>query len=183
MLSYISGEIIAKRKNYVIVKTDKLGYKVHLKPTDFSCFQEKQKVEFFLHSHVREDAFDLFGFRTFEELLFFESLIDISGIGPKTGLAILCLGNISKTKEAIESRDVSYLTKVSGIGKKTANRVILELQGQLAKEESEEKGSEKEDALCALIELGYRKNEALKALEKTKGKTPEEQVKEALKLI
>jgi len=182
MLSYIKGNVLAKTQDFAIIKTkEDVGYKVRLKPIDFSCLKEKEDLELYLYSHIKEDAFDLFGFKTLEELSFFETIISISGVGPKTGLAILCLGSTSDIKQAIQNKDTSYLTKVSGIGGKTASRVILELQGQLATDILGDNSiDEKEDALCALLELGYRKNEALKALSKVKSSTPEEQVKEAL---
>lgn len=183
MLAYIEGTILAKNRDSIIVKAESLGYKVRLKPIDFSGHKKNQKIKLYLHSHVREDAFDLYGFKTLDELNFFEKLLSVSGIGPKTGLAILCLGSVAQITKAIEMKDTSFLTKVSGIGKKKANRLILELQGQLATDLEIGAPAEKEEALCALIELGYKRADALKALAKVKSKDPAGQVKEALKQI
>jgi Holliday junction DNA helicase RuvA len=133
---------------------------------------------------VREDALDLYGFLSEEELSFFEMLISISGIGPKTALNVLSVSSVSALKKAISTSDVSHLVKVSGIGKKIADKIVLELKDKV--EGSDENGPtlrEEVDAIEALKALGYSQKEAREALKEASGKTTSERIKEALKIL
>ncbi|MBU1119564.1 Holliday junction branch migration protein RuvA [Patescibacteria group bacterium] len=184
MIAYLKGTIQSQLSTCVIVKTNNVGYKVYLKPTELLELKKDDDVELYIHPHIKEDAFDLFGFKTTEELSFFEKLISVSGIGPKTGLALLSTGTTKDILTAIQEKNTAFLTEVPGIGKKTAHRVILELQDKLSDEDITHMATlENSDAVHALVGLGYSKSEALQALSKVTAKNPEKQVKEALQYI
>src|SRR5665647_3584747 len=122
MLAKIKGSVEYSKDNYVVIDTGNLGYKVFLSAYSMGKVAGKGQVELFLHTHVREDALALYGFLTLEELDMFELLISISGIGPKAGLGILSIATTKTIRTAILNEDSSILTKVSGVGKKTAER-------------------------------------------------------------
>ena len=140
MIGSIRGKIISKRDKWVIVETSGVGYKIKLVPNALSEKKPSEEVFFFIHTHVREDALDLYGFSDLAELDFFEMLIGISGIGPKGALAILGIASLETLQKAIGTGDISYLTKISGIGKKTAEKIVLELRDKITDEMKNEKG-------------------------------------------
>lgn len=147
-----------------------------------------EAVNVFTHLHVREDALELYGFLTEEELNFFEMLIGISGIGPKSAIGILGIEKVEKLKAAISEGRAELLTKASGIGRKTAERIILELRNKLKQGESAKivgLMESDQDIVDALANLGYSKSQAKEALSKvdSKIKKIEERIKEALKLL
>lgn len=137
-----------------------------------------------IHTHVREDVLDLYGFLDYSELEFFEMLISVSGIGPKGALAILGVTSIETLRKAIGTGDTSYLTKISGIGKKTAEKIVIELRDKIG---TELKGSSLQgelDALEALKSLGYAQNEIREALKKISSDTDTStKIREALKIL
>ncbi len=168
MLSYIKGKIIFKNDSFIIVSTGNVGYKVFVM-SDLS--EIGQDIELFTYLNVREDALTLYGFLEYKELELFEHLISISGIGPKAGMGILSLADPKTIKVAIAKGDSSILTRVSGIGKKTAERVVLELRNKFSSIESDdtlqERGKEINDytdAIEALVGLGYSSAQAKRAL-------------------
>ncbi len=172
MISIISGKIKLKASNFVIIDVGGVGYKVFITEDVLNKLPpEEEKAELFTHLHLRENGLELYGFLEYEELEFFELLISISGIGPKMAQGILSLAPVSRIKQAILDQDSSLLTKVSGIGKKNAQRIILELKGKVSKGFKAEEGLEGRskayaEAIDALLELGYNINEARKMLER-----------------
>lgn len=169
MISYIEGKIIFRGEKFIIIKTGGIGFKVFVLP-DLNL--ENDEIKLFTYLNVKEDALTLYGFQDYKELELFELLISISGIGPKAGLGILSLTDTETIKVAIVQSDASVLTRVSGIGKKTAERVILELKNKISisdigdlKSKSKEI-NDQSDAVDALISLGYNANEAKRALSK-----------------
>ena len=120
MIASIEGKILGKGERFVVLNLNGLGYKVFLSTDSLLKSKEGEEVKFWTHLHVREDAMDLYGFYDKEELNFFENLISISGIGPKSALGILSLAPAETLTRAISQGDTTYLTKVSGIGRKTA---------------------------------------------------------------
>ena len=144
-----------------------IGYKIFTTPYTLGKIAGNNKeIEFYIHTYVREDILALYGFLNLEELEMFELLISISGIGPKAGMGILTVASPKTIKTAILNEDSSILTKVSGVGKKTAERVILELQNKIAQmPESEKEGAiSNSDAIEALVGMGYSVTEAREAL-------------------
>lgn len=186
MISYIKGKIIYRGVKFIIVFAQNIGFKVFVLP---GLDLEKEEIELFTHLVVREDEFTLYGFSSYEELELFELLLTVTGVGPKAGMGILSLTNPETIKVAIAKGDSSLLTRVSGIGKKTAERVILELRNKflIASDDRLEKKSREisdhTDALEALVGLGYSSSQAQKALSKVPAdiKDVGEKIKTALK--
>lgn len=186
MIGSIKGKIIFKNNKFLIVETNGVGYKINVSPdTLLKTKKTGDKISFWIHTHVCEDALDLYGFLNREELEFFEMLIEVSGIGPKSALVILGIASIKILKKAINAGDTSYLTKISGIGKKTAEKIIFELRDKVSGEKSDGSPLQYElDALEALKSLGYMQSEAREALKKVSPDTDTTtKVREALKIL
>ena len=185
MIGSIKGKIILKNEKFVIVETGGVGYKISASPDTLSKLTKTDEtVSFWIHTHVREDALDLYGFLDYRELEFFEMLINVSGIGPKSALIILSIASIETLKKAIATGDISYLTKISGIGKKTAEKIIIELRDKIGEEKSDISLKGELDALEALKSLGYSQNEAREALKKVSADSDTNgKIREALKIL
>jgi len=186
MIGYIEGKIEYSTDRYVLVDVNGVGYKIYISANIFKKLPKiGEKVKLYTHLHVREDIMDLYGFLDKKDLEFFEMLISISGIGPKGATNILNVASVDTLKKAIANEESSILTKVSGIGKKTAEKIILELKNKVSGEYLDEKYGAGGDAIDALIGLGYRLQEAREALKKVPESAKEvgEKVKQALKLL
>jgi holliday junction DNA helicase RuvA len=171
MIAHLRGKLLAKHPNQVIVETAGVGYEVTISVPTFSDLPAVgADVALHIHTHVREDVIALYGFLRSTEKVLFERLISVSGIGPK--LAITTLSGIAADDmvRAIRSNDVARLTRIPGIGKKTAERMVLELRdklpeaGPMAAPTVPAMSATEEDVLSALINLGYQRQAAEKAL-------------------
>lgn len=165
MLSHLTGKIIHKDASYFVIDVNGVGYKVYTTGNMLGKMKSNEMSSLWIHNAIRETANDLYGFLTREELEFFELLITISGIGPKTALGILNVANIETLKQAVRSGNSGHLTKISGIGKKNAEKIVIELSGKLGT--SDESGlniKDEGDAIEALTALGYSQKEARDAL-------------------
>lgn len=182
MIGSLNGKITLKTGKFLIVETGGVGYKVFVSPDALLRAQVNSEVLLFVHTHVREDAIDLYGFINLEEQEFFELLIGVSGIGPKGALSILSIATLETLRKAIVTGDTAYLTKVSGIGKKTAEKIIIELRDKVGEERGGSLQGEL-DALEALKSLGYSQAEAREALKKTTSENTNAKIKEALKIL
>ncbi len=190
MISRLTGEIVHFDLKYIILNVNGVGYKVATTVDIISKLNKDEKtVTVWTYLAVRENALDLYGFLSLSELSFFELLITISGIGPKTALGILNSASVHSLETAIQTGDTSHLTKVSGIGKKVAEKIVMELKDKVDKiehtPESKSAMRNDSDALEALKSLGYNQNEArdaLKEVAKTFTKT-NDKIKEALKIL
>ena len=178
MISHVAGKIILKEIGFVVLDVGGLGYKVRTGITDIG--ESGEDVSLWTHLAVREDALDLYRFRERHELEFSEDLIKIPGIGPRTAMSMLSLAPTKSIREAIGRGDSGYLTKFAGMGKKTAEKIIIELGDKMPKVGAGEGWREESDALEALVSLGYGKKEASDALRESKGNTGE-RVKQALR--
>lgn len=194
MISHITGSVLDLDLKYAVICTSGIGYKVYATTDTLEHLShQKENVSLWIHTVVREDALDLYGFMKKSDMEFFELLLTVSGIGPKSALGILNVASVETIKNAIFEDDPSYLTKVSGIGKKTAEKVIRELKEKVALPEVTESGepnsrskNNKESSMVidALISLGYNADEARNAAKKIdKSLSTGEQVKQALKFI
>ena len=190
MISFLEGTIEFKGAKFVVIKTDGgVGYKVFCSEETLNKIPEKGgEVNLWTHLYVREDALDLYGFLHRAEMELFETLIGISGIGPKGALGVLNIAPVDTIKKAIAAGDTSYLTRVSGIGKKTAEKIVLELRDKMAGKGIEVDApelKEEADALEALVSLGYSQREAREALQTVPREiaSAEKRVKEALKKL
>ena len=188
MISQLFGTVIHKDERYMVLDVHGVGYKVFASGETIEKSPTSEPIRIWTHMVVREDAMDLYGFPTKDEIEFFEMLIGISGIGPKSALSILNLATIATLKKAIATGDSTYLTKVSGIGKKNAEKIVLELKDKLiysAEEDGSASRSYEGDSLEALKALGYNEREAREALKKVPREVTDtsECVKHALKIL
>ena len=189
MIGHIDGNIIFSCDKYIILDVNGIGYKVYISLDTISTISGNNEVALWTHLVVKEDALDLYGFLNQEELEFFKLLIGISGIGPKGALGIMSVASLKTLCSAIRDGDTSYLTKVSGIGKKNAQKIILELKDKVTSfsdvEETNLGRNENVDVVEALKSLGYKENEAREAVKKLPPeiKGTAQKVTEALKLI
>ncbi|MDP4001012.1 MAG: Holliday junction branch migration protein RuvA [bacterium] len=185
MIGSIKGPVQYKGKGYIIVQSkDGVGYKLSVTPIVLTPIKLEQEISLFVLTYVREDQLTLYGFKTMPELEFFEMLISVSGIGPKSALSIMSLASVEMIKSAIVSEDPTVFTKVSGIGRKTAERVIVELKEKLKDEvDAAPVAKEHSDTLDALVALGYTQQEAREALKKVPKETTklQDKIKAALK--
>jgi len=170
MISFLRGTILNKGEGFVILETNNIGYKVFVGATLRDELKSGQEAEVYIHQNVKEDALDLYGFRSLDELGMFELLLSISGIGPKGALGVLTLGSLGDVKDSISRGDPSLLTKVSGIGRKTAERVVLELREKIghlsldSDDGSANQGNASGEEIDALIALGYSMQQARDSL-------------------
>lgn len=166
MIGSIKGTVQYKGAGYVIIQTlNGLGYKLSVTPIVLTPLKLGQEISLFVLTYVREDQLTLYGFETVPEQEFFEMLISVSGVGPKSALGIMSLASHEMIKSAIVSEDPSVFTKVSGIGRKTAERVIVELKEKLKSEaDTAPVAKEHSDVLDALVALGYSQAEAREAM-------------------
>ena len=177
MIAYLDGTAIHKDPKYLIVNVNGVGYKVGAPVDVMNSIKEGQAVKLWIYTAVREDALDLYGFLDKQTLAFFELLISISGIGPKSALGILSAASVSALTEAVVTGETAYLTKIGGISKKMADKIVLELKGKVAAYD-DGKGSYSTvgtgqgdvDAVEALKALGYTQKEARDALERISDK-------------
>jgi Holliday junction DNA helicase RuvA len=184
MIAYLQGKIIQKTTHYIIVTNNGVGYKIFPTPSvlDFSLGSE---IELYIYHKSGDDGQTLFGMPDFDSLQFFEMLISVTGVGPKMALTIVSAAKIDLLQQAIQNSDTEIFTRMSGVGKKTAERIILELKNKITSggllSGSNVAGSEVYDALAG---LGYNPREireTLPQLDPTADTTT--QLKQALKLL
>ena len=166
MIAQLEGKIAGIRGGSVILMVGGVGYLVSVSAYALGKLAGKEDVLLYIHTHVREDILALYGFLNEDELQMFELLISISGIGPKVALSILSIADTKTIRTAIVNKDPAILTRVSGVGKKTAERVIIELQNKVDSVDIDDQASTLigQDALEALTSLGYSITEAREAL-------------------
>lgn len=165
MIGYLNGKIQIVRPNWLIVDVEGVGYKVFIGSSLASKLHQDENTELYIYSHVREEQFSLYGFNTVDELEFFELLISVSGIGPKAALNILDSAPVDKIKTSIIRQDPTLVSSVSGIGKKTAEKLVIELKSKLGGTAGYFEASGKaEDVYGALLQLGFKSHEAQKAI-------------------
>lgn len=182
MIGYLSGTIIAKNEKEITLNVNGVGYKVACPlPTILACEVNSQK-DLLIHTRVREDAITLYGFETGTDLEIFEKLLDVSGIGPRSALAMLSVHSPSSIAEAVEKGDVTLLTHTPGLGKKSAEKIIIELKGKLSHLQTGEKNESTVEVRLALEALGYTQKEIFNTVNKlnTKDKDTNTLIKEAL---
>jgi Holliday junction DNA helicase RuvA len=187
MIGFLEGVVRAHHGGAVLLLINGVGYKVAATKEALLKYSPGKEAAFFVHTVVREEALDLYGFETSDELRFFEMLLTVSGVGPKSALAILDIASTETLRTAIARGNSEYLTKVSGIGRKTAEKIVIELREKVGVGSDEStlalKGDE--EALEAMRALGYSQNEARDALRKVSheitGGTA--RLREALKIV
>ncbi len=198
MYSYIKGELVEIMDDIIVVEAGQIGYNIHIPASMIDNFTGTgQDVKIYTYLQVKEDDMQLYGFLTRDDLNIFKLLLGVNGIGPKGALAVLSVMTPDDLRFAVLGEDAKAIAKAPGIGTKTAQRVILELKDKLSLEDAFEAktthvaeantnslSSVKNEAVQALVALGYSSSEALKAIngvELTENITVEEVLKEALK--
>src|SRR5215470_9214865 len=174
MIAHLRGKLISKHPNQAIVEAGGVGYEVNISIPTFSSLPNLgAEVAVYVHTHVREDALSLFGFLRIEEKQLFEKLISVSGIGPKLAITILSGMAADAMIAAIKGNNLAALTRIPGIGKKTAERMVLELRDKLEgfgiPAAAAAASPLEEDVLSALVNLGYQRQLAEKAVAKIGG--------------
>ncbi len=189
MLYSLTGELKLKKENLLVLGVGGIAFRISAANRLIQQLPDLGKsLTLYAHLHVREDALDLYGFGTPEELKFFEMLISISGVGPKSALSILDVAELQSVAAAIQEGRPDLLTRASGIGRKTAERIVLELRNKVSANKSEatvRKMEADSDLLETLASLGYRREEAKNALEKVGHEVAgiEARLKAALQLL
>lgn len=171
MIAQLEGKVVGIRGSAVILMVGGVGYRVAVSAYTLGKLAGQEQVLLYIHTHVREDMLALFGFLEEEELSMFLLLISVSGIGPKMGLSILSVADVKTIRLAIVNRDPNILTRVSGVGKRTAEKLIVELQNKVTAVRGDDDGdaSASQDALEALTSLGYSVTQAREALKSVPG--------------
>lgn len=186
MLVFLKGIVQAKVSTWIILEAHDIGYKVFLSSSLLLRIKEGETVTLYTHHHIKEDSDDLYGFTSLEQLLLFELLLNVSGIGPKTALQIIDLASVEAIYQAILAENLAFIASAKGIGNKTAAKIIIELKNKITKEDlvaipSSEGGA---DLLAALQSLGY----SLRQIKPILGsidtqQSLEKQVKRALQML
>jgi len=194
MFYYLKGIIAHKDENFAVVDAGGVGYKVYTSYSNLSKMELGTPSTLYTYMHIREDIMNIYGFLSKEELDFFELLISVSGVGPKAGLAVLSTLTPGELVIAVVTNDAKSISKAPGIGKKTAERIILELKDKIKDNEAKtaiETGGyevisgETNEAISALIVLGYTEQEAMRAVKSVdSSKTKvEDIIKDALRFL
>lgn len=188
MISYLEGIVLLKGQNFLIINTHGVGYKIYTPIELITSAKVAKPLSLFTYTHVRDDILDLYGFADPENLALFEFFLTVSGIGPKLALSIFSLGKKEKIKEAIVKGDVAFFTGVPRLGKKNAQKLIIELRpklGSLGELDLTEESGETKEIIDALKTFGFSANEsreALKSLKDGKASTSDK-IRQALKYL
>lgn len=190
MIAHVRGEVAEKFASSIIIDVGGVGYELAVPIGDYEAVSLSETVQFYTYHHVREQAEELFGFSTLAAKKIFEMLIGVQGVGPKAALAILSLGTVENVRNAIAQSDAAFVARASGVGKKTAERVTVDLSDKVGlpthygrtDEPVQTELDTSDEALEALIALGYSLADATKALDGIDtGLSTSQRVREALK--
>ena len=185
MISFLQGRLFEKSKNSITVLVGGVWYKVYTTVKVLEL-ETNSQLNLYCYSHIREDQFTIFGFLHKKEMDLFENLISVSGVGPKTALAIISTLGFDKTIYSIQTADVGALQSVSGLGKKGAQKIVVDLQNKIGKVDELDLSisKESEDIVLALISLGFKQSDInLVVKDVDKGLSVEDQIKFALKML
>lgn len=171
MIATLTGRVSEKLDNHIVVDVSGVGYGLLVPLETYSQAVIDKDIKLFIYEHVRENMFDLYGFSDFDTKKLFEKLLDVSGVGPKMALSILSLGTLTSVRQAIANGDAKYIQLAPGVGKKVAERVIIDLKDKVGLESSVDAASliskvssSNDEAVQALVSLGYSMNDAINAM-------------------
>jgi holliday junction DNA helicase RuvA len=188
MIEYLSGKIIELNPAHVVIDINGVGYYTHISLNTYSALSGHQQTHLLIHEIIREDAHLLYGFHNFDERELFRMLVSVSGVGANTGILFLSSMNPAELKAAIVTGDVNKLKAVKGIGLKTAQRIIVELKDKLEKTPisinifATPNNTVREEALSALVTLGFVKKSAEKVIDKIMSEAPDNSVEQIIKV-
>ncbi len=185
MIGRIKGKVEDLRGSRAIIDVSGVGYIINSLPSTLEKMHLGEEAKFWVYTAVRETDISLYGFQSEEELLMFEKLLSVSGIGPKSALTILGVAGLKTLEEAVISGNTGILTKIGGVGKKTADKIVLELSGKISTSEMSEGLKEDMDVLEALRSLGYRETQVKDIMREIPSglSGANEKIKEALKIL
>lgn len=190
MIAKLEGKVAEKIGDVVVIDCSGVGYGVLVSFEDFGALKIGQPAKLYVHESIRENAHDLFGFRNLESKALFEQLLSVKGVGPKMALAILSVASLSRVRQAIAAGDIKFLSQSKGVGKRAAERVVVDLKDKVGLAASEDAtqfltttADPSDEALQGLVALGYSVADAAEALKKVDQKLPApERIKQALKI-
>ena len=182
MIGFLRGTAITSNEYFLLLDVSGVGYRICAPLPLLVSVTKGQEISLYIHTHVREDQLTLYGFKDELDLFLFEKLIGVSGIGPKSALAMLSVHSPASVADAVEREDVSALSHTPGVGKKTAEKIILELRGKLSHLVGTKETDTTYEVRLALETLGYSSKEIHDAIQKlkTENKTTSALIKEAL---
>lgn len=184
MIGYLSGKIISSKPTKITLDVNGVGYVVNISINTFEKISDKSSASLFIYTNVKEDSISLFGFYAESEKEMFELLISVNGVGPKSALSILSGIQVDDLRQAINSGDISRIVLIPGIGRKTAERLVLELKTKvegLSLSGETEATNIKNEAVAALTTLGYNLKAAEKAVRETLNSEPKASLEETIK--
>lgn len=185
MIGYLSGKIISIKPTQVLVDVNGVGYQIFISISTFEKISESSSVSLFIHTHVREDSLSLYGFYSEQEKEMFELLISISGIGPKVALSILSGISVDDLSDAILKGDIGRLVSIPGVGRKTAERIVLELKTKVSDLDTSflptTDYSIRQQAISALVTLGYNQKNSEKIVRDLLTSNPNLSLEEIIK--
>lgn len=185
MIGFLRGKLHSAKPTQVIIDVQGVGYLVHISVATFEEISKLQEVSLFIYTNVREDAIQLFGFANESEKEMFELLISVNGIGPKLALGVLSGIRVADLKSAIQKNDIQRIVAIPGIGKKTAERLVLELRGKLdtltTPNTGEAQYTVRSEATLAMVSLGYNQKVAEKIIGDLLDVTPDMPLEQLLK--
>jgi len=189
MIATLEGKVSEKIAELVVLDVQGVGYGLYVNAEDYGKLNANDNAKLYIYEHIREQAHDLYGFTDKETLALFKKLLDVNGVGPKMALNMLSIGNVNQLKQAIASGDVKFIQQTNGVGKKVAERVVIELKDKVGLGQGSadsnifvsESSLMSDEATQALISLGYSAQDAAQALEGIDSKlSTEERIKKAL---
>lgn len=194
MYSFIKGNLVSCSPDIAVVENNGIGYEINISESTYARICGSKEVKIYTYLNVKEDGIALFGFYSQNEKDLFMQLTSISGVGPKTALQVLSAGDVTSLAVAIASGDVAFLSKIKGIGKKTAERIVLELRSSMVSIDvvgdsiktpvSKAEKNVMDEAVMALVSLGLSKTECVKAVSRVEEyKSLEDLIAKALKFI
>lgn len=191
MIVSLSGVVSAKLGNLVVLEVQGVGYGVLVTNEDFAGLKQDQEAKVYIYDHIRENLHELYGFLHTDTKALFEKLLDVTGVGPRMALSILSIGSVANVQAAIAGGDVTYIQQASGVGKRLAERIIVELKDKVGLVSADiksmgilqsESSLGEDEAAQGLISLGYSPQDALNALKSIDPDLPtEERIRQALK--
>lgn len=181
MFNYIKGKVESYGPNYISLENNGVGFMIFV-PNPY-VYQEDKEYKVYIYTHIREEEFTLYGFRSEQERDFFLRLINVKGVGPKLALPILA-SPVDAIYDAIERENILYLTKFPKVGDKVARQIILDLKGKLVRNDDLFTNDGLDELMAVLDSLGYKKGDVKKILPQVDASNPiEQQIKDALKLL
>lgn len=189
MIATLEGKVTNKHINTVVLEIGGVGYGIYVNFEDFGAINEGETAKLYIHESIRETAHDLFGFRNRASKLLFEQLLTVKGVGPRMALAILSVAALGQVRQAIATGDIKFISQAAGVGKRVAERVVVDLKDKVGLAASEDAtgfltttADASDEALQGLVALGYSVQDAAEALKSVDKKLPSaDRIKQALK--